>query len=248
MYELGPAVKQSQDGWSEYDIDVEFKDVPGPLLARRHRLWLGSSLSKDATLDEIEELDKIIIRNFVEITQAHRYVGMMLTRFQDDLKTCWLSLRKNKASNAKRLGEFHAMSRGLKVVPVFALQVIGRIADDMPAWWIVESNEDVNSKQCYVKENNFNVTQSESEPWTELIDALIHKTYHLSQGKTLIVQMHCNDLGQLSNILCVTKQAEKYIGASAIGHEAMKMAFSRFQTEHKCNDLCDELNLPALEN
>lgn len=254
LYGLGPAMNQSQDGWGEHDVqvegDVQFEnfDAPGPLLARRHRSWLKSSLSLDTTPDDIIEMNKNARRSVIETIQAHRYVRMMLSRYQDDLLARWESLQEQNASNADRLGEFYGTSRALKVLPIFALQTVGVVEDDMSAWWIVQSADPTDSRKSCVSKDHFDVRESGANFWKDSVDAFIHNTYHLSQGRTSIVQMCVDNRAKLSSIVCVTKQSQQYEGASTIGDEAMGMSFWHFQSEHKCNLICRDLNLPAFEN
>lgn len=259
LYDPDASNKEFQDDWSEHDPQVEhedgsgsllanYDDVAGPLRLRSHRSWLKSSLSSDPKPHEMIELNNTALRDVIEIIQAHRYVGMMLSRFQDDLEACFLSLLKHNASHAQRLGQFHMRSRAFKVIPIFALQTVGTLSDEIPAWWILEQNIDVHSREACVCKNNFDVKPPGWNPWKELVDAFIHNTYHLSQASTLIIQMYIDHRAKLSNIVCVRKQSPQYKGASMMGDEAMKMAFWHFQSQHKCNFLCQNLNLPAFEN
>ncbi|KAH9807705.1 hypothetical protein DFH28DRAFT_913197 [Melampsora americana] len=214
--------------WVAREIHFEKFGVSKTFIAKFHRHWVDSN-----DLAQTQAL---------ALSQANTYVAHLLQGFQHSIMKLWMSHPDPGYADFKRLRELHCKVEALKVAKLFILRgVIGLIKDLDSGWYVCSPRTHARSDR-YVIEYNFSCDRvPDSDPWTLLVQALVHYSYHVSGGKTLIVQLDCDIQGMISNVVCYNHSEIKSIGGD-VG-PVIERAFWHFKQDHHCNQICQDIGM-----
>ncbi|EGG00089.1 uncharacterized protein MELLADRAFT_93880 [Melampsora larici-populina 98AG31] len=169
---------------------------------------------------------------------SNRYAAMALKEF----KQMFFIKRRDHSDRMNAIHQkWHHECLSLSIQPVHILQSTGSTYDDEPRWMLCEGITDQFSHR-YVLKDNFNNLPMEYQPWTKIIQAFIHYVYDLSDSKTVISNLDCDEHGRLSNVVCFTKNSTPYHSReSSAMADIVNRAFVLFPEQHDCNELCEHL-------
>ncbi|KAH9818391.1 hypothetical protein DFH28DRAFT_888642, partial [Melampsora americana] len=169
-------------------------------------------------------------RHCFDRAQSSRYASMVLKSFQDALFT---KMRNNFGVINLVHQQWFSNSVSMKSA--------GTLYIDEPRWMICEGMNDERSHR-FVSESRFINEPFEPYIWTDLIYAFVHYAYDLSNGRSLIYNLDCDEHGSITNVQCFTKDDPPYhIRNDPGAAEKINSAFVNFTEQHRCNLICQHL-------
>ncbi|KAH9824733.1 hypothetical protein DFH28DRAFT_878521 [Melampsora americana] len=218
------------EDWVVKYIDLTSHGL-GMVETKCHRKWPDNE--KEARLHAFERL------------QANVYTAMMLKNFQDTLFCKWTTEHNKRKRDVTRA--FHFASGNLKVVPAFVMNpFLGDKGAEESHWLICEAKSDA-YRHRYMYEYVFNNYTHSMDPAQDLVYAFAHHVYITSDRQTLIAQLDCDSHGNISGLICFTKDQEEShnINGNDMLH-TIERAFIHFEDQHDCNPVCRALGLAVL--
>ncbi|KAH9810400.1 hypothetical protein DFH28DRAFT_902979 [Melampsora americana] len=223
-YQRGPVVSRDAGEWIVLRIYIHHREAGGFYFLKYHKSW-----SDMVSQGRAHCFDR---------AHSNHYAAMALKEFKR------MFFIKRRDEHGRMIGTYqrwHHEANSLSIAPVHPLQSTGALYEGEPRWKICEGVTDRFSHR-YVYEYNFNNEPMEYQPWTKLIQTFIHFVYDLSDSKTLISNLDCDEHGVISNVLCFTKNSPPYHSRNSVDMQGVvERAFIHFPDHHDCNELCEHL-------